>query len=204
MHISEGVLSMPVLISGGALAAAGTAAGLNKLDYDHVPQVAVLSAAFFVASLVHIPIGPSSVHLILNGLLGLLLGWVAFPAILVGLFLQAVLFQYGGLTSLGVNTVDMALPAVVCFLVFRSGVRSNDLLTSMISAFLCGLGGVLLASLMVALALVFTGKAFLGAAKIIVIAHIPVMVIEGIITAVCVKFLKKVKPEILEVANVEE
>ena len=38
MHISEGVLSGPVLISGGALAAAGTAFGLKKLDYDRISR----------------------------------------------------------------------------------------------------------------------------------------------------------------------
>ena len=35
-------------------------------------------------------------HLVLNGLMGLLLGWLAVPAILVALFLQALLFQFGG------------------------------------------------------------------------------------------------------------
>ena len=108
MHISEGVLSGPVLISGGALAAAGTAIGLKKLDYDRIAQAAILSAAFFVASLIHVPIGPANAHLILNGLVGLLLGWAAFPAILVALVLQAMLFQFGGITALGVNTMIMA------------------------------------------------------------------------------------------------
>ena len=173
--------------------------GLKKLDYDRVPQVAVLSAAFFVASLVHVPIGPASAHLVLNGLLGLLLGWAAFPAILVGLVLQAILFQYGGLTTLGVNTVVMALPAIICYLVLRPGIRSENRTISTVSAFLCGAGGVLLSSLLVALALVFTGEFFLGAAKVIVVAHIPVMAIEGLFTALCLRFLKKVKPEILEV-----
>ncbi len=199
MHISEGVLSAPVLISGAALAAAGTAVGLKKMDYEKIPQVAVLSAAFFVASLVHVPIGPSSVHLILNGLMGLLLGWVAFPAILVGLLLQAVLFQYGGLTSLGVNTVVMSLPAVICFLAFGAGVRSDNHGVLITSAFMCGFGSVLIASLLAALALVFTGGHFLTVAKVIVVAHLPVMVIEGIIAAVFVRFVKKVKPEILGV-----
>jgi len=131
--------------------------------------------------------------------MGLLLGWVAFPAILVGLLLQAVLFQYGGLTSLGVNTVIMALPAVVCFYMFRPWVRSDNNGVSMSSAFLCGFVSVLLGSLLAALALIFTGESFLGAAKVIVAAHLPIMVIEGIMVAACVKFLKKVKPEILEV-----
>ena len=36
MHISEGVLSGNVLIAGGALAAAGTAIGLKKLDYEQI------------------------------------------------------------------------------------------------------------------------------------------------------------------------
>ncbi|MDJ0931506.1 energy-coupling factor ABC transporter permease [Breoghania sp.] len=33
------------------------------------------------------PIVPSSVHLILNELAGLVLGWAAFPALFVGLLL---------------------------------------------------------------------------------------------------------------------
>lgn len=199
MHISEGVLSAPVLISGIALAAAGTAVGFKKLDYEKIPQVAVLSAGFFIASFVHVPVGPSNVHLILNGLMGLLLGWVAFPAILVGLLLQAILFQYGGLTSLGVNVVIMSFPAVVCFYIFRPGIRSEKTGVYVSSAFFCGFLSVLMGNILMAFALVFSGDAFLTAAKVIVAAHIPIMIIEGIIAAACVKFLKKVKPEILEV-----
>jgi cobalt/nickel transport system permease protein len=199
MHISEGILSAPVLVSGAALTMAGTAVGLKKLDYDRIPQVAILSAGFFVACLVHVPIGPASAHLVLNGLMGLLLGWVAFPAILIGLILQAVLFQFGGLTSLGVNTLNMALPAVLCYLSLRAGIRSENITISMASSFLCGSGAVLLGSLMLAASLVFTGDDFLVVAKIVFFAHIPVMVIEGLIAALCVRFLKRVRPEVLEV-----
>ena len=112
MHISEGILSGPVLISSAALAFAGTAIGLRKLDYDQIAKAGMLSAAFFVASLIHVPIGPSNAHLILNGLVGILLGWAAFPAILVALILHGMFFQFGGITTLGVNTIIMALPAV--------------------------------------------------------------------------------------------
>ena len=90
MHISEGVLSGPVLVSGMVLAGAGMAIGLKKLDYDRIAQAGILSASFFVASLIHVPIGPSSVHLILNGIVGLLLGWGAVPAIVVALLLQEI------------------------------------------------------------------------------------------------------------------
>ena len=101
MHISEGVLSGPVLMSSAALAAVGTGIGLKKLDYDQIAKAGMLSAAFFVASLIHVPIGPSNAHLILNGLMGILLGWAAFPAILVALVLHGVFFQFGGITTLG-------------------------------------------------------------------------------------------------------
>ncbi len=198
MHISEGILSAPVLLGGSVLSAGGTAIGLKKMAYEKTPQVAIFSAAFFVASLVHVPVGPSSVHLILNGLMGCFLGWVAFPAILIGLFLQTVLFQFGGITVLGVNTLNMALPAVLCFYLFRSAIMSQNQLISMISAFLCGASGVFMGAIMVAISLVFTGESFLEVAGLIVMAHIPIMIVEGIITAFCVKFLKRVKPEILE------
>ena len=199
MHISEGVLSAPVLISGATLAAVGAGIGLKKIDYDRLPQVAILSASFFVASLVHVPIGPTSVHLVLNGLLGIFLGWASFPAILVGLLLQAVLFQFGGFTSLGVNGVTMAIPAVLCYALFTTGVRSNIRSVSIACSFLCGFCGVLFGSLILALAMISTGEAFLAVAKFVVVAHLPVMVIEGLMTTFCVQFLKRVKPEMLGV-----
>jgi cobalt/nickel transport system permease protein len=204
MHISEGVLSAPVLISGAAIAVAGVAVGTKKLDFDRVPLTAVLSASFFVASLVHVPIGPSNVHLILNGLMGLLLGWAAFPAIITALFLQAVLFQFGGLTTLGTNTVVMGLPAVTGYLVFRPGVMSAKSRVSRFSAFFCGATSVFFSGILVASALMITGESFYPAAKLIIIAHLPVMIIEGLITMLCVDFLKKVKPEILEVTHAKK
>ena len=196
MHISEGVLSGPVLISDGALAAAGTAIGLKKLDYDRIAQAGMLSAAFFVASLIHVPVGPANAHLILNGLVGLLLGWAAFPAILVALVLQAILFQFGGITALGVNTMIMALPAVLCYIVCSPFLHKKSAL-ALPAAFACGFLSVLLSALVLGLALVFTEENFLEVSAIVIVAHIPVMIMEGIVTALCVAFLKKVQPTML-------
>jgi cobalt/nickel transport system permease protein len=197
MHISEGVLSAPVLITGAAISGTAVGFGLKKMDYDRIPQVAVLSSAFFVASLIHVPIGPSSVHLVLNGLIGILLGFAAFPAIMVALFLQAVLFQFGGITTLGVNTFNMAFPAVICFYLFSHWVKHENAVIALGSAFACGFIAVLLGSIMVAISLVFTGESFIAVAKVVVIAHLPVMIVEGILTTFCVGFLRKVRPEIL-------
>ncbi|MEA4855778.1 MAG: cobalt transporter CbiM [Solidesulfovibrio sp.] len=196
MHISEGVLSGPVLAGGWVLAAGGVALGLKRLDYDRLMTVAILSAAFFVASLIHVPIGPSSVHLILNGLLGVVLGAAAFPAICVALLLQALLFQFGGLVVLGANTVDMAVPAVACAVLFGPMLRSGGGLRG-VAAFCCGFFAVLGAGLLTALALALSGEAFVATAKIILLAHIPIMGIEGVLTAMVVGFLAKVRPEML-------
>jgi len=196
MHISEGVLSGPVLVSGILLAAAGVAVGLKKLDYDRIPRAAILSASFFVASLIHVPVGPSSVHLILNGIVGLILGWGAFPVILVALTLQAMLFQFGGITTLGVNTMIMALPAVFCYYLFGRLVGRQPRI-ALPAAFVCGALSVFLGAVMVGLALTFTDENFLKVSYLVVTAHLPVMIIEGIITAFCVAFLKKVQPDML-------
>jgi cobalt/nickel transport system permease protein len=197
MHIAEGALSPEVLVAGAVVAAAGVAIGLRKMDYEQIPQVAVLSAAFFVASLVHVPIGPSSAHLILNGLTGVILGWMAFPALLVALFLQAILFGFGGVTALGVNTVVMALPGVICYYLFNRPIRNATKRSAFGLGFATGVAGIILGAVILSLALLVTSSGFLNVVKLTLIAHIPVMVIEGLITGVIIVFLKKVRPEIL-------
>lgn len=196
MHISEGVLP-PIVLGGAAcLTAAGTAIGLKKLDYDNIVTVAILSAAFFVASLIHVPIGPVSAHLILNGLLGVILGWAAVPAILVALALQALLFQFGGLTTLGVNTFNMAMPPVVCFYLFRPMLMRSPRQRT-IAGFACGAFAVALSALSTATSLALAGDAFLNVAKTLLLSSLPIMFIEGVITASIVSFLAKVRPEVL-------
>lgn len=197
MHISEGILSAPVLASGAALALAGTAVGLKRMDQYEVPKVAVLTAAFFVATLVHVPLGPASIHLLLNGLVGLILGWACFPAILVALLLQAVFFQYGGVTVLGVNTVIMALPALICSMLFSRLLKKNTKVSSL-AAFLAGSLSILGSGLLAAFCLALSGQAFLPAAQAFLVAHVPLGLVEGFVTAIVVGFLLKVRPEILE------
>ncbi|XOF34504.1 MAG: cobalt transporter CbiM [Candidatus Electrothrix sp. YB6] len=195
MHISEGVLAAPVLLSGGVISAIGTYIGLKKIDPEEIMPAAMLSSAFFVAGLVHVPIGPGSAHLMLIGLLGIMLGWAAFPAILTGLFLQALFFQFGGLTVLGVNTATMSIPAVCCFYLARPWL--DDPKTRPAAAFSAGALAILLASLLTASALALSDTGFLAAAKLIIAANLPVMVIEGCVTMFTVSFIARVQPEIL-------
>lgn len=200
MHISEGVLTAPVLIGGAVLTAAGTTVGLKKLDYDRIMTVSLLSATFFVASLIHVPVGPGSVHLLLGGLLGLLLGWGAFPAIVVALLLQAIFFQYGGIVVLGVNGLNIGGPAVLCGL-FLSPLLRGSKKQLMIAGFLAGFCSMFLSALLMAGALFLSDQGFLHAAIILLTSHMPIMLIEGLITMFVVSFLARVQPEILSLTT---
>ena len=47
MHIGDGILPTEVLVGGWALSAVGVGIGLKRLEGDRLPQVAVVSSAFF-------------------------------------------------------------------------------------------------------------------------------------------------------------
>ena len=198
MHISDGILSGPVLIATGGLATAGVGVALAKMDYEQIPRIGVLAAVFFVASLIHVPIGPCSAHLLLIGLIGCLPGWTALPAILCALLLQAILFGYGGLTSLGANLLVMGLPAVVCYGCFGRHIRGTTSVRRVfVLAFAAGVLGVGVSCVLLGLVLCASGREFVAAVGAIAIGHIPVMVIEGFVTATAMVFLHKVRPELL-------
>lgn len=202
MHIPDGVLSTPVLLTTGIVAAGGVANGLRHIDYERIPRVAVVAAAFFVASLIHVPIGPASSHLVLNGLMGFLIGWAAFPALLVALFLQAIFFGFGGFTSLGANILIMAVPAVGVHYLFAH--RSRPSFTPrqfFILGFSAGVTAILLTCVVAGFSLAMSGKEFTAAIVAIAVAHIPVALIEGFVTGAIVVFLKKVRPEVFEVKS---
>lgn len=113
VHIADGVLTGPWLLAGFGIAACLAARGAVRIRDEEIPRVALLAAVFFVASSIHIRIGPTSVHLLGNGLLGAVLGWRAALAIPLGLFLQAALIGHGAYSTLGVNTCVLVLPALL-------------------------------------------------------------------------------------------
>lgn len=200
MHISEGVLSGPVLIGGAVLAIVGLIIGLKKMKTDSIAVAGVMSAAFFLASLVHVPVGLGSAHLLLTGLTGVILGWVAFPAIFAALALQGLLFQYGGLSTLGVNLSSMGYAAVFSWYVFRGLDRILPFSCGIkVAAFCAGFFGIAIAALFAAIALAFTDEGFLVAAAALFLAHLPVMIAEGFLTMLIVTFLARMRPGILDI-----
>lgn len=212
MHIPDGILPAPLCIAGYGVTGLTTWLCLQKINRSPeptqgVPKAALLTAAFFTASLLHIPIPPASVHFVLNGLLGAVLGYYAFPAILVGLFLQAVMFGHGGLSTLGINAVLMGLPALLAYFIFQGRDRlSNTYQPKVVTgffAFLAGAVGIALSALLFYALVVFNLPSDLNlmaeraALATLSFAHIPLIGLEGIFTASVVVFLEKVKPDLL-------
>lgn len=194
-HIPDGLLSAPVLVGGGLLAAAGVALGLRRLDDRMIPRTAILAAAFFAGSLVAVPVGPSSVHLLLAGLMGVMLGTAAFLAVLVALLLQALLFGFGGLTTLGVNTVNIALPGVLCGLALGPLIRATARPSVRLAAgALAGGLAVLGTGGLVALSLWLSSSDYVPAARVVIATYLPLALVEAFVTAAIIAFLARVQP----------
>lgn len=212
MHIPDGLLPAQVCAAGYAATGLATWYSLRQINRTgdpttDIPKASLLTAAFFVASSIYIPIPPVSVHLILNGLLGAILGYFAFPAILIGLCFQALILGHGGLTTLGINAAMMGIPALLAYYLFQARHQFSrwlhDTWSTGLFAFLAGALGLGLATLVFLSLIITTVPASFDASlerkALIVLAmgHIPLMLLEGGFTAVLALFLQRVKPELL-------
>ncbi|MEM9156520.1 MAG: cobalt transporter CbiM [Cyanobacteria bacterium J06642_2] len=212
MHVPDGFLPLPIILGGYATTGALTWLSLRHIDRLPNPQAAIpraslLTAAFFVASWIHIPVPPASVHLVLNGLLGTILGYFAIPAIAIGLFFQAIMFNHGGLSTLGVNAAMMGIPALLAHRIFQLRYlfpKSYERIGLGVAAFAAGAFGLGLSAAIFVGLLVTTIPTSLDASTeraailTLTLAHVPVMAIEGLFTAALVLFLQRVRPQLLE------
>lgn len=198
MHLSEGVLHSSTLIAGAVVAVAGIAIGLKSLKSDRLSLTALFASAFFVASTIHIPVGIGSVHLILNGIAGIFLGWAVFPAFLIALALQALLFSFGGFAVLGVNLCIMALPALAVHYLSRPLLREltrKRLISAGILAGVVGVGG---AAAIASLVLAFDGGTqYRDLIGLLIVSHLPVFVVDSLISVGVLLTLAKMMPEAL-------
>ena len=204
MHAPDAIIDVG-LVTGGFVVSGGVAAWslMGTRDRD-IPRIAVTSAMLFVTGLIHVPalVAGTSIHLLLNGLAGVLLGRRAFIAVAVGVVLQTLIFQHGGLTTIGFNAAVKGLPALLAGALFRVGRRDGGVIVSGVAAnlrsALAGGGAVILSAVLLALGLWFSGRGeFELFAKVVVLANLPVAVLEGTMTVLVVRYLARVQPQIL-------
>jgi len=188
MHISEGVLSAGVIATSSIVIAPLIINSIRKLHPDDVSKVALLSALFFVVSTIHLPLGVTSVHFMMLGIIGIMLGWHSFTALLIALLLQAMLVGFGGISSLSANTLNTGIGALTGFYLFK---LLKDRLPTVVVSFLVGFVPILVASVGIAVALLFSSGEFLIVAQTALLAHFPLAVVEGIMMVFLFKTLQK-------------
>ena len=199
MHISEGVLDAKTVIGGYVAASGLIAIALSRVKHENIPKISVMGACFFAASLIHFKVGVTSVHLTLIGLTGIILGPSSILAILSGLFFQAIMFQHGGLSTLGVNTVIFGLPALfthLVFVYFARKYREKKTLLSLTGGIATAFG-ILLSASLVMLILLVSQKELAGIAVFFSASQAALSIAEGAITYIVVRQILKIKPQML-------
>lgn len=194
VHISDAVLTPWAWISADIIAGLGLAAACRRLDDEFVPRLGLFTAVIFVASQIHVPAGPVSMHLLLNTVTGIVLGSRAIIAIAVAVFLQALLFAHGGLTTWGINTLTLSIPGIIAGRVFR-GINRHSAKWAFPSGLLIGWFTAATTIALAASAVYTLGIESRLAVGAVVISQLPVIGLEGIITATLTHYLSRVKPQ---------
>lgn len=213
MHIPDGFLTGEAVAIGWAAGAVGLAVCLRKVHGEHRERdlpVAGLAAAFFLvgdAPMFPITLGTQG-HL-LGGLLAVaLLGpWLGAVTIAVVCAIQALALGDGGITTLGLAIVNLALlPAFVGYpllLALRRALphSAGGVATA---AGICAWVCVVLASLL------FVAEFALGAvvdidlrmiATSTIGAYALVGIVEGVVTALILRALLAVRPDLVRVGE---
>lgn len=202
MHISEGVLNTPTVVVTTIAAVGLIVYSAKGVKSEEIPKIALMTGVFFTGSLIHIPIGPASIHLLLSGIIGMILGRRTPISISLALILQLFLFQFGGLTSFGANVLNTSLPAMLMFWLVRpliSEKKSSQFICGVLAGSIAVVGTVLGVGISLVESNTQFGIGAFSTIHMLVYGHIPLMIIEGIFTGFVVQFIVSVRPQILAV-----
>lgn len=211
MHISNGIIGAPVSLAYGVVAIVLLAFCLAKARQDLnerlAPMAGLVAAFIFAVQMLNFPVLPGvSGHLLGGALAAALVGpWVGALCVSVVLIVQALIFADGGLSALGLNISNMALlGTAVGFLVLvglmkllprtAAGVGFAVFLASVLSVVLASQGFVL--------------QFFLGGdipldigygqiSATLAGVHALIGIGEGLIAAVTVTTVAKVRPDLV-------
>ena len=208
MHIADGIMAPELWIAGWILALIGL--GLmfwklgKRLDERTMPMMAILAAGIFVAQMLNFPIGGGTTgHLIGAALATILLGpYAAMLIITAILTIQCLVFGDGGITSLGLNILNMAIIAPLLTYGVMMLFGKNRTLGTPVAAW----AAVFIAATVCAAQLALSYSISDGTYGITGALAFPAMmgyhaligVGEAIVTTGVVLFLAKVSPEMLE------
>ena len=213
MHIPDGFVSGEATVLGAAAAAAGLSVCVRRVNREGRERdlpIAGLAAAFFLvgdAPMFPVTVGTQG-HLLGGALAVCLLGpWLGAITIAVVAAIQALALGDGGLSTLGLTIVTLALVPAFAGYPIALALRRALGRTPKGLALACGIAAGIAVELS---ALTFVGEFALGAAVHVDItkiawstlgAYAVIGVIEGTLTALIVRALLAVRPDLVRIAE---
>jgi cobalt/nickel transport system permease protein len=205
MHLFDGFLSLPVIAVTFAVTLIFWIISFKKakgsLDEKQVPLMGLLTALFFAANSINIPVlGGFTAHILGGAALGIILGpFAGCISMTIILVLQAFLFGDGGLTALGANVLNMGIIAVfvpaVMLLIFNKATKGKGLLTWVLISTLVG---DIAAGIFAGVELGFSQPTIqILVTPLLVINQTIIGIIEGGVTVAIIAVLIKVRPDVL-------
>ncbi len=208
MHIPDGFISPPIAVITFAVTLLFWVICFKKvkgnLDERQVPIMGLLTALFFAAQMMNYPIvGGTTAHLLGGASLGIILGpYAGCISMTIILVLQALLFGDGGLTTLGANVLNMGIIGVFIpaflLLAFNRVSKGKGLFAWIfISAFVGDVLAAISAGTELGLSMPTFQYGLNVAVPAMAINHSVIGVIEGVVTAVLIASLLKLRPDVL-------
>ncbi|MGH3976231.1 MAG: energy-coupling factor ABC transporter permease [Pseudonocardiaceae bacterium] len=213
MHIPDGFVTAPVAVAGAAVAVAGLTICVRRAGRDgaerQLPLAGLVAALFLILGAPIIPVTVGTSGHLLGGMLAVaLLGpWLGPVVITVVTVAQALFLGDGGVSTLGVNVVNLALvPAAVGYPVLL-GLRKALPRAPTGTAVAVGVAAAV--SVLTAAAM-FTAEYVVGSvagvplrtvAFSIFAVYTLVAVFEGLVTAVVVRALLALRADLVRVAR---
>lgn len=193
MHLPDGLVSPGLNLAGYAASfALVILTTRRKMLVRVMSQVSLVAAVVFISSLMHIPMGFTTVHFTFIGLAGMMLGPLAFPAVALAIVMQSILLGHGGFTAIGINSLNMGTAALLVYLLFSrirpllpTG-RKNDVAVASLAGFLGSMFKVSMGSA-VLITSGFPRETFF----LITMAHIPVILGESLAAGLAAAYLIK-------------
>jgi cobalt/nickel transport system permease protein len=209
MHMANELLSVPVAAGTIAVAAGGVVAVCRRaaatLTSDRLPLMGIMGAFVFAAQMVNfqLPLMPgTSGHMVGAVLLAILLGPHAGALVMTSIIIvQCLLFQDGGLLALGCNIINMGLvPSYFGYGIFRALAGDNPgrkrLYFGSVAA---SVAAVEAGAILVPVEARLSGVLQVPFATFLATmagVHLLIGVIEGLITAFVLGYLREVRPEL--------
>jgi cobalt/nickel transport system permease protein len=179
----------------------------ENLDEKMVPLMGVIGAFIFAAQMINftIPATGSSGHLGGGMILAILLGpYAAFIVMASVLTVQAFFFADGGILALGCNIWNLGVyPCFIAYpLIYRPLTRGTAGPARIVAAsLLSAVIGLQLGAFSVVLETVLSGRSelpFRAFSIVMLPIHLAIGLVEGVVTAGVINYVRTVKPDIIE------